>query len=112
MTPLPLRNITAIFIHFVRKTAICQFTSLSPNVEVVTLNSSLWENFTHGDLQGDVRDYVQGKNIKYVESLGLIHVFTIGISSTLVPSTVFCLFLCERAHLTQGTVESVYSGQI
>ena len=42
------------------------------------------ENLTLGDLLGGVGDYVQGGNIKYIDSFIVIRIFKIGIC-TLVP---------------------------
>ena len=81
-------NITVIVTAFVlkrckksknRSAAKGQLASFSPNLGVVTLNSSLGENFTHGNLLRGVQNYVQGQNIKYIDSLSVIRIVRIGI---------------------------------
>ena len=73
-------------------------------MEVVTLNSSFGEDFTHKDLLGGVRDYVQDKNIEYVDSLSVIKIFTIEICTLVlvVVNIVFVGFIVFVAVQTLG----------
>ena len=86
---LYLQNISVIFIAFAlkkckksinRSAAMGQKASFLPNLKVVTLKFGV-KVYPCGPPRWctSVPDYVQGQNIKYVDSSGKIWIFTIGI---------------------------------